>query len=81
MSEDVRLANEAWESMFRAQVLLARHFSDDDVWDEVSPTEYDVLYTLSKADDGLSMVEINREVLLTQGGVSPLEWCNSAPTA
>ncbi|ABS03419.1 MarR family winged helix-turn-helix transcriptional regulator [Kineococcus radiotolerans] len=79
--EDVRLANEAWESLFRAQSVLARRFSADDVWQEVSPTEYDVLHTLVAHEErhrdpggpeGLSMVEINREVLLTQGGISRL---------
>ena len=82
--QDVRLANQAWEALFRAQALLARRFRDDDVWQEVSPSEYDVLYTLARREDehgggtgagggaGLSMVEINREVLLTQGGISRL---------
>jgi DNA-binding MarR family transcriptional regulator len=88
--QDVRLANEAWESLFRAQAVLARRFSADDVWQEVSPSEYDVLYTLATHHDrhrdhgrgpggevegpgeGLTMVQINREVLLTQGGISRL---------
>ncbi|WP_432534995.1 MarR family winged helix-turn-helix transcriptional regulator [Kineococcus arenarius] len=80
--QDVRLANEAWEALFRAQALLARRFRGDDVWQEVSPTEYDVLYALARDErdrrgdagggGGLSMVEINREVLLTQGGISRL---------
>lgn len=79
--QDLRLANEAWESLFRAQSVLARRFAADDVWQEVSPTEYDVLHTLATRDrpgsgtrgaEGLSMVEINREVLLTQGGISRL---------
>ena len=77
---DVRLANEAWEALFRAQAVLARRFRSDDVWHEASPSEYDVLYTLARAEraeenagpHGLSMVEINREVLLTQGGISRL---------
>ena len=76
--QDVRLANEAWEALFRAQAVLARRFRDDDVWQEVSPTEYDVLYTLTRHEhehgsgEGLSMAGINREVLLTQGGISRL---------
>jgi DNA-binding MarR family transcriptional regulator len=71
MSTD-RLANEAWEALFRAQVLLMRRFADDDVWDEVTQVEYDVLYTLSKSETGMSMVELNRGILMTQGGVSKL---------
>ena len=80
--QDVRLANEAWEALFRAQAVLAHRFRDDDVWHEVSPTEYDVLYTLTRHEegdgdgdgdgDGLTMARINREVLLTQGGISRL---------
>nr|WP_240897640.1 MarR family transcriptional regulator [Kineococcus vitellinus] len=76
------MANEAWEALFRAQAVLARRFRDDDVWHEVSPTEYDVLYTLARHEDGagdagghgdgLTMARINREVLLTQGGISRL---------
>jgi DNA-binding MarR family transcriptional regulator len=72
MSGDTRLANEAWESMFRAQVTLLRSFSDDSVWTELSQNEYDVLYTVSKSENGLSMVEINRSILMTQAGISRL---------
>jgi DNA-binding MarR family transcriptional regulator len=69
---DTRLANEAWESMFRAQVALMRSFGDDDVWIEISQNEYDVLYTLTKSQNGMSMVEINRGILMTQAGISRL---------
>ncbi|MDQ7993537.1 MAG: MarR family transcriptional regulator [Propionicimonas sp.] len=72
MGAQTRLANEAWEALFRAQVLLMRRFAADDVWAEVSQNEYDVLYTLAKAPDGLSMVEVNQNILMTQGGVSRL---------
>lgn len=72
MSIDTRLANEAWESMFRAQVTLMRSFAGDDVWIEISQNEYDVLYTISRSDHGMSMVEINRGILMTQAGVSRL---------
>lgn len=72
MRSDTRLANEAWESMFRAQVALMRSFAGDDVWIEISQNEYDVLYTLTKSPNGMSMVEINRGILMTQAGVSRL---------
>jgi hypothetical protein len=42
--EDVRLANQSWEALFQAQTALARSFTADDIWDEVSPNENDVLY-------------------------------------
>lgn len=69
---DVRLANEAWEALFRAQVVLMRKFAGDDSWIEISQNEYDVLYTLSKSATGLSSAEVNRNILMTQGGVSKL---------
>jgi DNA-binding MarR family transcriptional regulator len=72
MSSDAVLANEAWESLFRAQVVLMREFAADDVWQECSQNEYAVLYELSKSARGLTMVEINRNILMTQGGVSRL---------
>lgn len=71
-SNEAVLANQAWEALFRAQVALARSFTADDIWDELSTTEYDVLYTLSKTSDGLRISELNRQLLLTQTGVSRL---------
>lgn len=71
-SENVRLANQSWEALFQAQTALARSFTADDIWDEVSPNEYDVLYTLSKAEGGLRLCDINRRVLITQAGMSKL---------
>lgn len=58
--------------MFRAQVSLMRSFGEDDVWIEISQNEYDVLYTLSKSENGMSMVDINRGILMTQAGISRL---------
>ena len=69
---NTRLANEAWEAMFRAQVVLLRTFGEDDIWIEISQNEYDVLYTVSKSQNGMSMVEINRGILMTQTGISRL---------
>ena len=67
-----RLATEAWEALFRAQVVLAREFASEDVWGEVTRQDYDVLYTLSKSPAGLRMTEINEQIMLTQPGVSRL---------
>lgn len=67
-----RLATEAWEALFRAQVVLAREFAGADVWGEVTQRDYDVLYTLSKSPTGLRMTEINERIMLTQPGVSRL---------
>lgn len=72
MSGSARLALEAWESLFRAQVVLSRRFAEDGEWDDCSQREYDVLYTLSKAPHGLRMTEIHQRMMLTQSGVSRL---------
>lgn len=72
MSGSARLALEAWESLFRAQVVISRRFAEDGEWSGCSPREYDVLYTLSKAPHGLRMTEIHQQMMLTQSGVSRL---------
>jgi DNA-binding MarR family transcriptional regulator len=70
--KDARLANDAWEALFRSQVALSRAFENDEIWGELTQVEYDVLYNLSKAPGGMSMAELNRGILMTQGGVSRL---------
>ena len=67
-----RIANEAWEALFRAQATVARELSAADVWDACSPREYGVLYALSTAPDGLRITELLADVLLTQAGMSRL---------
>lgn len=67
---DKKLANESWEALLRAQVTLMREFARENVWQDLSLTEYDVLYTLSKSAEGLSLGELNRNVSLTQPALS-----------
>src|SRR5213592_3214701 len=67
-----RIANEAWEALFRAQATLAREFTDAEVWGELGPSEYGVLYALSTVPDGLRITELLDDVLLTQPGMSRL---------
>jgi DNA-binding MarR family transcriptional regulator len=67
-----RLANEAWEALFRAQATVHRELLAADVWDRVSPNEYGVLYALSRAADGLRITELGTDALLTQAGLSRL---------
>jgi len=71
-SSNTRIANEAWEALFRAQATLAREFTDAEVWGELGTSEYGVLYALSDAPDGLRMTELLADVLLTQPGMSRL---------
>jgi DNA-binding MarR family transcriptional regulator len=72
MSTDTRLANTAWETLFRAQATLSREFTQNGDWDDLQPREYGVLYALSQAPDGLRITALLDDVLLTQAGMSRL---------
>ncbi|MDO8144075.1 MarR family winged helix-turn-helix transcriptional regulator [Isoptericola sp. 178] len=66
-----RRAAETWEALFRAQVTLMRRFQADEVWVELSLREYDVLFTLSRSDDGtMRLRQLNENVLLAQSSLS-----------
>jgi DNA-binding MarR family transcriptional regulator len=70
-SERKRLAAETWESLFRAQVSIARRLQADAVFGEVSMREYDVLFNLSRCPSGwLRLNELNEHVLLSQPSIS-----------
>ncbi len=60
------LANDAWEALLSAHAVLTKQFAAEDIWDDISMREYDVLYTLSKCDGPLRLTELNRHVLLSQ---------------
>jgi len=66
------LANDAWEALLSAHAALMKRFAAEDIWDDVSMREYDVLYTLSKCDGPLRLTELNRHVLLSQPALSRL---------
>jgi DNA-binding MarR family transcriptional regulator len=72
MSTQTRIANEAWEALFRAQATIARELSGGDVWRDLFPREYGVLYALSTAPNGLRITKLGEDVLLTQPGMSRL---------
>jgi DNA-binding MarR family transcriptional regulator len=68
---DAKLAAEAWESLFRAQVTVMRRFSRDDVWAQLSMREYDVLFTLSRCGPRpVRLNELNEHILLSQPSLS-----------
>jgi DNA-binding MarR family transcriptional regulator len=69
---NIRLANEAWEALFRAQATLSIEFEREGDWGELIPREYGVLYALSTAGNGLRMSDLCDDVLLTQAGISRL---------
>ena len=72
MASDIRLANEAWEALLRAQATFAREFTAADTWGDLPPNDYGVLYALSTATEGLRITELCDDVLLTQPGMSRL---------
>jgi len=67
-----KLANEAWEALFRAQSTIVQELSARDAWEDLVPREYGVLYALSSAPEGLRITELGADVLLTQPGMSRL---------
>lgn len=72
MAARVRAANEAWEALFRAQATVGRALVTAEVFDELKPNEYGVLYALSTAPQGLRITDLRNDVLLTQPGLSRL---------
>lgn len=73
MSSHAMARATAWEALFRAQVAVVRHLAADDVWEELTMKEYDVLFTLSRGPaDGLRLKELNSDVLLSQPSLSRL---------
>lgn len=67
-----KLANEAWEALFRAQATIAQEFVARDIWGGLAENEYGVLYALSTAPTGLRMSDLASDVLLSQAGLSRL---------
>jgi len=63
-------ANDAWEALLTAHASLIRQFAAEDIWEDLTMKEYDVLYTLSKCPDPIRLGELNRHVLLSQPALS-----------
>ena len=63
-------ANDAWEALLAAHASLMREFAAEDVWEDFTMKEYDVLYTLSKCPHPIRISELNRHVLLSQPALS-----------
>ena len=70
MASRTRLANDAWEALLSAHARLMKQFAAEDLWQEVSIREYDVLYTLSKCREPVRLGELHRHVLLSQPALS-----------
>lgn len=72
MPADLRLANQAWESLLTAHAALLRRFAAEEGWREHDLTmrEYDVLYTLAKCPEPARIGELQSGVLLSQPALS-----------
>ena len=73
MASRTKLANQAWESLFRAQATIFGEFErSPEVWGPLAPRDYGVLYALSTAPGPLRISELCEDVLLSQPGMSRL---------
>ena len=70
MTSPGRTANDAWEAMLTAHAVLIKQFAAEDIWEDLTMREYDVLYTLSKCHEPLRLGELHRHVLLSQPALS-----------
>src|SRR4030095_4488387 len=64
MAGRTRLANDAREALLAAPAPLMKQFAAEDIWQDLSMREYDVLYTLSKCREPARVGELHRHVLL-----------------
>lgn len=70
---DTSVAVDAWEALFRAQVSVLRQLSTEFPTTEISFTEYDVLFNLSRAPErSLRIRDLIPHLLLSQPSVSRL---------
>ncbi|GAA2246014.1 hypothetical protein GCM10010401_19360 [Rarobacter faecitabidus] len=65
-------ANAAWESLLQSYASMMRKFLADEVWEDLTAREYDVLYTLAKAGREIRQSELLEGVLLSQPAISRL---------
>ncbi|WP_026555319.1 MarR family winged helix-turn-helix transcriptional regulator [Arthrobacter sp. 35W] len=66
-----RLATQAWESLFRAQVTVMRQLGKEPSLKKLGAGEYDILYTLTQCKSGwLRLNEFNDKVLISQPSIS-----------
>src|SRR4030095_12832330 len=70
MAGRTRLANDAREALLAAPAPLMKQFAAEDIGQDLSMREYDVLYTLSKCREPARVGELHRHVLLSQPALS-----------
>jgi DNA-binding MarR family transcriptional regulator len=70
---DRKVAVDAWESLFRAQVAIMRSLAANFPSREISLNEYDVLFNLSRQPGRrIRLRDLNQHMLITQPSVSRL---------
>jgi DNA-binding MarR family transcriptional regulator len=68
-----QLATDAWESLYRAQVTVFRQLRDEFPGDEVTLTEYDVLFNLYRQPRRRARIrDLTPQLLISQPSVSRL---------
>ena len=72
MGDSRHLANDAWEALLSAHAAAMKQFAAEDIWQDLSMREYDVLYTLSKCPEPVRVSELHQHVLLSQPALSRL---------
>jgi DNA-binding MarR family transcriptional regulator len=72
MPDSRHLANDAWEALLSAHATAMKQFAAEDIWQDLSMREYDVLYTLSKCPEPVRISVLHRRVLLSQPALSRL---------
>jgi len=65
-------ASDAWEALLSAHAAAMKQFAAEDIWQDLSMREYDVLYTLSKCREPVRISELSHHVLLSQPALSRL---------
>jgi len=72
MADGKQRASDAWEALLSAHAVLIKQFAAEDIWQDLSMREYDVLYTLSKCPEPVRISDLNQHVLLSQPALSRL---------
>ncbi len=67
----LKVATDAWEALFRAQVAVMRQITAMPEFSKLSMREYDVLFNLRTCPGGKSrLVDLNRHLLISQPSLS-----------
>lgn len=69
--KSVRASADAWEAIFRAQVKVMRELQKGRAFLDLSPSEYDILFNLTRCPGGSSRLsDLNVHLLISQPSLS-----------